>query len=77
MVNGVEKIIKWVGIANPVRNTVFHLEGRAEGTKLTLSFNGVDKVVITDTTFAQGAVGLMITRGMASQRADNFSATVQ
>jgi alpha-galactosidase-like protein len=77
VVNGVEKVIKWVGLPNPRKGDLFHLEGRVSGTTLTLSFNGVDKVVVTDGSFAQGAVGMMINRGMASQRADNFSATVQ
>jgi hypothetical protein len=79
VVGGVEKLLKSVGLSNPQKNVFFRLGAKALGTRLTVTFNGVDKAFIDDATFATGSVGLMIAngKGASSHRADNFSASAQ
>ena len=76
VVNGVEQILKYVSVTNPARNTFFRLEGRASGATLKLLFNGVEKLSVSDATFAGGSVGVSMTSNNATAcRADNFNAT--
>ncbi len=80
VVNGVETILKSVGVPNPAANVFFHLEGRVSGTTLTVALDGVDKGSITDGTYGPGAVGIVIHSGGGAtpvHTADNFRATVQ
>jgi hypothetical protein len=80
VVNGVETILKSVGVPNPAANVFFHLEGRASGTTLTVALDGVDKGFVTDATYGSGAVGIMIHSGGGAtpiHTADNFRAAVQ
>jgi hypothetical protein len=78
-VNGVEKILASASVPKPTVNSFFHLAGRATGTTLTLELNGAQKLSATDPTFASGSPGILLGAGTgtSSQRADNFSATVQ
>jgi hypothetical protein len=78
VVNGVEKILKYIAIANPAKNGSFRLEGRESGTTLKLLFNGVEKLSVSDTTFTTGTVGILLgSKIPKSCRADNFNATAQ
>jgi hypothetical protein len=79
IVNGVETILATSPIANPVTNVSFHLKGRITGTTLSLDFNGVNKLNVTDTTFATGKVGILLGSSSATvqYQADNFTASVQ
>jgi glucose/arabinose dehydrogenase len=79
VVNGTETVLATKSLANPVINTFFRLEGRANGTTLTLSVDGVQMLSVTDSTFSAGNVGmglgsLSTTIGQA-HRADNFAAS--
>lgn len=79
-VNGVETVLKSIGLTNPAANAFFHLEGRASGTTLTVALDGVDKGFVTDATYGSGAVGIVIHSGGGAtpvHTADNFRATVQ
>jgi len=79
-VNGVETLLKSVRVPNPAANVFFHLEGRAGGTTLTVTLDGVDKASITDATYGSGAVGIVIHSGGGAtpvHAADNFRAAVQ
>jgi hypothetical protein len=80
VVNGVETVLKAVGIYNPVVGKTFTLSCSVNGTALALSLDGVPKVAATDATFTTGSVGFAMggaTGGGASHRATTFSATVQ
>jgi hypothetical protein len=79
IVNGVETILKAVSISNPTKMVVFHIRGSATGTSLALDFDGVNKVLVNDSTFASGRVGFLIGNKLTTvqQQADNFLATVQ
>ena len=80
LVNGAEKILKSVSITAPTANVFFHLEGRISGTTLTVSLDGADKASVSDSTWASGAVGIVIHSGGGAtplHRADNFRASVQ
>jgi alpha-galactosidase-like protein len=82
VVNGLETVLKQIGISNPQRNVLFTLGCSVQGTTLTLLY-GTTKLTATDSTFASGSVGMTMgyptaSRGPAvSHRGDNFSATVQ
>lgn len=82
VVNGLETVLKQVGISNPQKNALFTLRCALQGTTLTLSY-GSTKLTATDATFGSGSVGMTIgypTAGSGttvSHRGDNFSATVQ
>lgn len=77
-VNGAETVLKAVAIANPVKGTPFKLAASVIGTMISLDFNGVSKVTVSDTTFASGGVGIVMgcTKGTAQHQADHFAATV-
>jgi len=79
VVNGVETALANVSIANPQKGVSFHLTGRVTGNTLSLDFGGVNKLNVTDSTFATGKVGFQISNknANAQQQADNFKATVQ
>jgi hypothetical protein len=78
MQNGVETVLKSVGIANPALNILSTLSCQASGSTLTLRVDGVTKLSMTDGTFSTGSAGYTIsTQKTGSHRADNFSARVQ
>jgi parallel beta-helix repeat protein len=78
VVNGVERILTQTHITNPTRDTFFRLEGRASGTTLTLSLDGVRRLSVSDSTFAGGSPGILLgSKYTRSYRADNFTATVE
>ncbi|HKF41843.1 MAG TPA: NEW3 domain-containing protein [Thermoanaerobaculia bacterium] len=79
VVNGVETILKAVSISNPTKLVAFHIRGTASGTTLGLDLDGVNKVTVTDSTFASGRVGILIGNKLTTvqQQSDNFAATVQ
>jgi hypothetical protein len=79
VVNGVETILKAVSISNPAKLVPFHIRGTANGTTLGLDFEGVNKILVTDTTFASGRVGFLVGNKLTTvqQQTDNFAATVQ
>lgn len=79
-INGVETVLKSVGISNPSANVLFHLEARASGTTLTVALNGVDKASVNDAAYGSGVVGIVIHPGGGTipvHTADNFRAVVQ
>jgi hypothetical protein len=74
--NGVETVLKSLGIGNPVRNVLSRLSCEASGTTLTLRIDGVTKLSTSDDTFSAGNAGFAIsTQKVGSHRVDNFSAT--
>jgi hypothetical protein len=77
--NGVETVLKSVGMGNPAVNAFSTLSCLASGNTLTLRIDGVTKVSATDGTFSMGSAGYAISSQKAgySHRADNFSAIVQ
>jgi hypothetical protein len=81
VVNGVETVLKSAKVSNPKPGTVFRLGGRANGTTLTLELNGATKLTVTDAALSSGTAGIALSAkksgSTASQRADNFSASVQ
>jgi len=83
VVNGVETVLKSAPISNPSKEQFFTLGCQAQGTGLTLTFNGTVKLMAVDSTFSIGNVGISMgypmsgTALVGSHRADNFSATVQ
>ena len=80
VVNGVEKVLRQVSLANPVAGAMFTLSCQASGTSLTLQLDGVSKATAADSTFAAGSVGFVMggaAGGGVSHRADSFTATVQ
>ena len=79
-VNGVETSLGYAALANPAKGVSFHLRARVSVKTLSLDFNGVNKLMITDGTFSTGKVGILIGAGTSSttqQVADNFTASVQ
>jgi hypothetical protein len=78
VVDGVEKVLKYIAISNPPKNSFFRLEGQTSGTTLKLLLNGVEMLSVSDTTFTTGSLGMLIgSHFTKSCRADNFSATAQ
>jgi hypothetical protein len=80
VVNGVETVLKAVGVPNPVVGVPFTLSCSVSGTALTMRLDGVPKVAATDAALATGSAGFAMggaTGGGASHRATTFSATVQ
>lgn len=78
VVNGVEKVLKYLALPNPAKNTFFRLEGRVSGTTLKLFLDGVEKLSVSDTTYTAGPVGILLgSKVVKSCRADNFNATAQ
>jgi subtilisin family serine protease len=77
VVNGAETILKSSAISNPVKNSFFRLGGKAEGNTLSLTLGGIEKISVSDATFASGSVGVYLgSNGFKYQRADNFSASI-
>ena len=78
IVNGTEKILATTTLANPGKNVFFRLSGSVNGTTLTLDLNGVKRLAVSDSTFSDGSLGLLLGSGAAvAYRADNFAARVQ
>jgi hypothetical protein len=76
--NGVETVLKSVGVGNPALNVFSTLSCQVSGSTLTLRVDGATKLSATDGTFSTGSVGYAISSQKAgSHRADNFSAIVQ
>ena len=75
--NGVETVLKSVGIANPALNAFSTLSCQASGSTLTLRIDGVTKLSTSDGTFTTGSAGYTISTKPAAHRVDNFSAIVQ
>jgi hypothetical protein len=74
--NGVETVLKSIGIGNPARDFLSKLSCTANGTTLTLRIDGVTKVTAIDSAFPSGNTGFaMSTAKLGSHRVDNFSAT--
>jgi hypothetical protein len=78
VVNGAEQVLKQVSSANPTRGASFRLAARAEGNLLTLEVDGVPRLSLSDGTFADGGVGLLLrsSRRLALT-VDDFAATVE
>jgi len=78
VVGGVETILADRAVRNPRLNQVFRLAARAEGATLTLELDGSSRLVVTDPTFAEGPLGVLLGSGTASgtprAAADNFVA---
>ncbi len=79
VLGGKEKILAAGPVEKGLAGVLFRLGARAEGSVLTLTLNGVDRLTAEDSTFADGSVGLLIgSKSPASpHRADRFTATVQ
>jgi hypothetical protein len=80
VVNGVETVLKAVGIPNPVVGAPFTVSCSVSGTALTMQLDGVPKVAATDAALATGSAGFAMggaIGGGASHRATTFSANVQ
>jgi hypothetical protein len=82
VVNGKETVLKSSATKNPSVNALFSLGCRVEGSKITLEFNGANRISVSDTTFTTGGLGLFMgyatsTGKAASHRADDFNATAQ
>jgi len=76
--NGVETVLKSVGIGNPAPNALFKLSCQASGSTLTLLIDGVAKTWVSNGIFTTGRTGYTIsTLKGSSHRAENFSATAQ
>ncbi len=76
--NGVETVLKSVGIGNPASNAFSKLSCQASGSTLTLLVDGVTKISVSNGTFTTGSVGYTIsTLAGSSHRAENFTATAQ
>jgi hypothetical protein len=76
--NGVETVLKSVGIANPAVETFFKLSCQASGTTLTLSIDGVIKLSTTNGIFTTGSTGYTIsTKKGSSHRTATFTTTAQ
>ena len=75
--NGVQTVLKSVGVANPTLNALSTLSCEASGSTLTLKLDGVAKATTTDATFSTGNAGFAISSKAGTHRADNFSAIVQ
>jgi hypothetical protein len=78
VVGGVETVLKQRNIPNPARGMWFRLGARAERQLLTLELEGVPLVTVSDGTFAEGTLGLLLgSKGRLSLPADDFSATME
>jgi hypothetical protein len=75
--NGVETVLKSVGIGNPALNAFSKLSCQVSGTTLTLAVDGVTKLFTNDGTFSTGSAGYVISAKAGTHRVDNFSAIVQ
>lgn len=78
VVAGMETVLKQKNISNPSRGVWFRLGARAEGQFLTLLLNDVPLFTVSDDTFAEGTLGLLLgSKGRLSLPADDFSATME
>ena len=76
--NGVETVLKAVGIGNPAANAFFTLACQANGSALTLLVDGVPKLSTSHSAFTSGSAGYTIsTKTGTSHRAENFTVTTQ
>ena len=77
IVNGIETVLGTKSLPNPTLNTLFRLQGDANGTTLSLRVDGTALLTVTDDEFAAGSVGIGMgstsTSTGVSQRADNFA----
>jgi gametolysin peptidase M11/alpha-galactosidase-like protein len=82
VVNGTETSLKTAPVANPAANVMFSLGCQVQGTTITLSYAGSNKISVSDPTFSTGSVGMTMgsritsTGTGPSHRADDFTATV-
>ncbi len=78
VMGGVETVLGSAAVPNPATGAFFRLGGGADGDRLVLTLNGVERLTVSDASFSHGAVGLLLgSGGSRSHRADNFSATVE
>jgi hypothetical protein len=76
--NGVETVLKSLGIGNPTANAFSTLSCQASGTTLTLRINGVTKLSTTNGIFTTGTPGFTIsTQKGSSHRIASFTTTAQ
>ena len=76
--NGVETVLKAVGIGNPAAHAFFTLACQANGSALTLLVDGVPKLSTSHSAFTSGSAGYTIsTKTGTSHRAENFTVTTQ
>lgn len=77
IVEGHEAVLALLRIRNPRKGDPFRLEGRVEGTTLTVDLNNENHLSVTDDTFSAGSVGILLEAGRAVALAvDNFSGAV-
>lgn len=78
IVNGKEKLLASTAITNPGKDAFFRLYGTANEEVLTLEVEGKKYLTVSDSTFSDGSLGILLDSGAAvSQQADNFNARVQ
>jgi hypothetical protein len=78
VVKGLETVLGQKSIGNPKRNAWFRLGGRAEGQRLTLELEGVPIFSVSDATFTEGGVGLLLgSKRDATVIADDFTGTAR
>jgi len=81
VVNGVETVLKSVGVANPAQGARFTLSCQVSAGALALQLDGATKAAAVDATpLASGGAGFAMGGSAgsgASHRADDFSASVQ
>jgi hypothetical protein len=65
-------------VPNPAVNAFSALSCQASGNTLSLALDGISKLSAVDASFTTGSVGFsIVSKGSASHRADDFSATVR
>jgi parallel beta-helix repeat protein len=78
VVNGEETRLATTSVPNPAKNSFFRLTGTITGTTLTLELDGIERLTVSDATFATGTLGILMgSSSTKSYRADNFVATAQ
>ena len=78
VIDGVETVLKQKNISNPFRGVSFRLGARVEGQLLTLLLNDLPLLTVSDGTFAEGTLGLLLaSKGPLSLPADEFRAAVE
>lgn len=78
VLGGVETVLASTPMPAPTLNVPFVLEAQASASSLKLWLNGVQKLSISNSSFADGRVGVYLGTGIGSSsyRTDDFSATV-